>query len=98
MQNSEPIFDVSLNRLVRQPLLISFSGGRSSVFMVKWIMSNCKYDDYEKIVLFANIGKERVETLKFINECDRRWNFGTVWIEADVQPEKGVGTKHKIVT
>lgn len=99
MQNSEPILDVSLNRLVRQPiLLISFSGGRTSAFMTKWIMSNCKYDNYKKIVLFANTGKERVETLEFINECDRRWNFGTIWIEADVQAEKGVGTKHKIVT
>lgn len=99
MQNSEPILDVSLNRLVRQPiLLISFSGGRTSAFMTKYIMSNCKYDNYKKIVLFANTGKERVETLEFINECDRRWNFGTIWIEADVQPEKGVGTKHKIVT
>jgi len=90
--------EIIKNKLVRQPLLISFSGGRSSAFMVKWILSNCKYDNYEKIVLFANTGKERVETLEFINECDRRWNFGTVWIEADVQKEKGEGTKHKVVT
>ena len=98
MENSEPIICCQLEPLVRQPLLISFSGGRSSAFMVKWILSNCKYDDYEKIVLFANTGKEREETLAFINECDRRWNFGTIWIEADVQSEKGIGTKHKIVT
>lgn len=82
----------------KEILLISFSGGRTSAFMTKFILENCNYDKYEKIVLFANTGREREETLSFINRCDLEWGFNTVWIEADVQEEKGVGTKHRIVT
>lgn len=33
----------------------------------------------------------------FINECDKRWGLNVKWIEADVNPEKGIGTKYKLV-
>lgn len=62
-------------------LLISFSGGRTSAFMTKYILENVNYDKYNKIIVFMNTGKEREETYKFINDCDQNWNFKTVWIE-----------------
>ena len=78
-------------------LVISFSGGRTSAFMTKFIMEHKKYKDFNKIVVFANTGKEKEETLEFVNECDKSWGFNVVWVEADVIPEKGVGTNFKIV-
>lgn len=78
------------------PLLISFSGGRTSAFMTRFILT--RYPKRETYVVFANTGKERLETLDFINECDKRWCFKTIWVEAVVIPEKGKGTNHKVVT
>jgi hypothetical protein len=78
-------------------LVISFSGGRTSAFMTKFILEHKKYEDYNKIIVFANTGKEKEETLEFVNDCDKTWGFNVVWVEADVIPEKGVGTNFKIV-
>ncbi len=75
-------------------LLISFSGGRTSAFMTKYILDNWS-ENYNIIVVFANTGREFEQTLEFVNECDKRWNFNTVWIEAETNPiyKKGVSAK-----
>ena len=79
-------------------LVCTFSGGRTSAFMAKFLNTYDKYKDYDKLFLFANTGKEREETLKFIDRCDKEWNLNIVWLEAKVNPEKRKGTKHKIVS
>ena len=81
-----------------QPLLISFSGGRTSAFMCKLLLELPKYKDNEKLFLFANTGKENEETLKFVNECDKRFGLNLCWLEADVNFDKGKGTNYKIVS
>lgn len=75
---------------------ISFSGGRTSGFMTKWLLDN-RSDDYDFIVTFANTGLEDERTLEFVNNCDKYFNFNTVWLEADVQHGERKGTKFKIV-
>ncbi len=80
----------------KSKLLISFSGGRTSAYMTWWLLNNMQHK-YEMIVVFANTGREREETLQFVNKCDKELNFNTVWIEAWITPESGIGTKH-IVT
>ena len=79
-------------------ILISFSGGRTSGMMTYYLLNNPKYEHYKKIVLFANTGREREETLEFVRDCDEVLNFNTVWIEADISQEMGVGVKPKVVT
>jgi len=32
-------------------------------------------------VCFANTGKEREETLRFVHECETRWGVRVHWIE-----------------
>lgn len=59
-----------------KPLLISFSGGRTSAFMTRVLVDYLQ--DRERPVVFANTGKEREETLWFINECDKRWKLGVI--------------------
>jgi len=78
-------------------IVISFSGGRTSAYMTLFLLSSNKYKDYQKIIVFANTGKEREETLSFVNEFEKYIGMCIFWLEADVQPNKGEGTKHKLV-
>ena len=77
-------------------VLISFSGGRTSAFMTQWLIKN-KSDQYEFIVVFANTGKEREETLEFVQKCDEHFGLNVVWVEAITNPEHGKGVRAKVV-
>lgn len=79
-----------------KPLVIQFSGGRTSAFMTKFLFE--LWPDREKHVLFENTGKEDERTLEFVNECDKRWNLGVVWLEAVVHYDARKACTHKIVT
>jgi 3'-phosphoadenosine 5'-phosphosulfate sulfotransferase (PAPS reductase)/FAD synthetase len=65
--------------------------------MTWWLLRNMQHK-YEMVVVFANTGREREETLDFTNKCDINFGFNTVWVEAVVLPENRKGTVHKIVT
>lgn len=82
--------------MMKKKLLVSFRG-HTSAFMTKWCIDNLS-NQYEIVVVFANTGKEREETLQFVNECDKRFNFNTVWVEAVVNPEKRKATTFKVVS
>lgn len=58
--------------------VIQFSGGRTSAYMTKRLIDEGLTDT---IVCFQNTGKESLETLDFVNECDKRWNLNIVWLE-----------------
>lgn len=67
---------------IEGPAVISFSGGRTSGYMLWRILQahgGTLPDDVR--VLFANTGKERSETLDFVQECSERWNVPITWIE-----------------
>ena len=59
------------------PTLISFSGGRTSAYMLHRLLEQGQ----NVLALFANTGKERPETLDFVNECAVRWHAPVVWLE-----------------
>jgi 3'-phosphoadenosine 5'-phosphosulfate sulfotransferase (PAPS reductase)/FAD synthetase len=73
---------VSNPYLIAGPALISFSGGRTSAFMLHQIIQahGGKLPD-DVVVVFANTGKEREETLRFVHECETRWSVRVHWIE-----------------
>jgi 3'-phosphoadenosine 5'-phosphosulfate sulfotransferase (PAPS reductase)/FAD synthetase len=61
---------------------VSFSGGRSSAMMAKIMLENPDVFPREELLFtFANTGKEMPQTLDFVNECDKRWQLGMVWVE-----------------
>jgi len=73
------------------PALISFSGGRTSGFMLYQILQahNGKLpEDY--FVVFANTGKEVPETLDFINDVSEKWGVDIFWLELDIQNERPI--------
>lgn len=64
------------------PATISFSGGRTSAFLLYRIIKAHGGSLPEDIqVVFANTGKERPETLTFVQECAARWGVKIVWVE-----------------
>lgn len=82
---------------MKKKLVISFSGGRTSAYMTKMLLDSLDKSIYDIVVIFANTGKEREETLDFVHECDIRFGFDTIWIEAVINPAHGSGTRAKVV-
>jgi 3'-phosphoadenosine 5'-phosphosulfate sulfotransferase (PAPS reductase)/FAD synthetase len=68
--------------LIQGPALISFSGGRTSAFML-WniLQAHGGTLPADVVVAFANTGKEREETLRFVHECETRWGVRIHWLE-----------------
>lgn len=62
---------------MKNNLVISFSGGRTSAYMTKYLLDNYA-EKYNFYVVFANTGQEHEKTLEFINNCDKHFNFNTV--------------------
>lgn len=81
----------------KEKLLISFSGGETSAYMLYWILQNWK-NKYEIKIVFANTGYENEETLIFVEKCAEYFNCKVIWVESVVNPINGKGTTHKIVT
>lgn len=67
---------------IEGPALISFSGGRTSAYMLHEILRayDGKLPD-DVVVAFANTGKEREETLRFVHEVEIQWSVPVHWIE-----------------
>ena len=73
----------SVHRAMR-PAVISFSGGRTSGYMLKHIIDAHGGRLPEDIsVVFANTGMERPETLDFIDTCAQAWSIDLIWVELD---------------
>lgn len=68
--------------LIDSPALVSFSGGRTSAFMLhEMIQAHGGSLPADMYVCFANTGKEREETLRFVYECGSRWGVQVHWLE-----------------
>lgn len=80
---------------IDEPCLISFSGGRSSAYMLVQILEahggTLPLDHH---VVFCNTGKEREETLKFVYQCGRELGVEITWLELAAM-EKVDGKYHK---
>lgn len=64
--------------LIEGPALISFSGGRTSAYMLWQILGRGLRPHV--YVVFADTGKERPETYRFIRECERHWGVKVWWV------------------
>lgn len=79
-------------------LAISFSGGRTSAVMTKLLINTLRMDEtHEVIVTFANTGCEHPATLDFVRDCQVHFGWDVHWLEAVVNPKKGIGIRHREV-
>ena len=81
----------------KKTMLISFSGGETSAFMLFWLL-NHKKDEYEFIIVFANTGRENNETLDFVKRVGEFFKVEIIWVESVIGGRVDKGTHHKIVT
>lgn len=89
----------------KKKLLVSFSGGRTSAYMLWYIFNEWpEREEWDKVVVFANTGREDSATLDFVHECSWRWKIPVVWVEARHIDEngnrfspKGWKVKHQVV-
>lgn len=65
--------------LIEGPAVISFSGGRTSGYMLRQVLDVGLQPDVH--VLFANTGVEREETLRFVHEIEMRWDVPVYWVQ-----------------
>lgn len=67
---------------IEAPAVISFSGGRTSGYMLYKILEAHQFKLPKDIyVTFANTGKECEETLEFVNDCEKHWGVKIHWLE-----------------
>lgn len=68
--------------LIEGPACISFSGGRTSGYMLRRIIDahGGKLPD-DVLPIFANTGEEHPATLDFVQEVSQRWSVPIVWLE-----------------
>ena len=76
---------------IEGPALISFSGGRTSGYMLYQILKAHDFNLPDDIyVTFANTGKEAEQTLEFVRDCANNWGVKVHWLEhyfADERPK-----------
>jgi 3'-phosphoadenosine 5'-phosphosulfate sulfotransferase (PAPS reductase)/FAD synthetase len=64
------------------PALVSFSGGRTSAYMLwRILQAHGGTLPNDVRVTFANTGKEMPQTLDFVRDCGERWGVEIVWLE-----------------
>jgi len=78
---------------INEPAVISFSGGRSSAYMLYKTLEAFSQNGYPKLpknfkVVFANTGKEMPQTLDFVRDCGERWNVDITWVELEIIEKK----------
>jgi len=75
-------------------IFCSVSAGYSSVMMA--IMMSKWFPDHNIINVMANTSKERIESLEFMNKCDKHFGLNLKWIEAEFH-KNGIGVTPKVV-
>jgi len=80
---------------INSPTCISFSGGRTSAYMLHRVLETNGGLPAEAIVCFANTGKEDEATLEFVRGCANNWNVPIVWLE--YQPAEETADRWRLV-
>lgn len=74
---------------ILEPTCISFSGGRTSAYMLWRVLKENNGLPDDVVVCFANTGKEEEATLRFVDRCSKEWDVPIVWLEyADAEESK----------
>lgn len=78
------------------PQIVSFSGGRTSAYLVHLMEKRRKAGEDIRYV-FMDTGAEHPDTYKFIREVVTRWSIDLTCLRVDVNPELGKGNGYRIL-
>ena len=73
--------------LLDLPAVVSFSGGRTSGFMLRHILDAHGGQPEDLKVCFQNTGLEHAATYEFIREVGERWDVDIIWLEYALDAE-----------
>lgn len=85
---------MDFNKYKDRHIFCSFSGGKTSGYM-SYLLKNSGLENV--VYVFANTGQEREETLEFVEECDKRFDLGVVWVEPVVRHGVKKSSDFKVV-
>ena len=68
-----------LYKLPNNNVQITFSGGRTSAYMLYKILENNNGLPKNAVVTFANTGREKPQTLDFVHNCSEKWNVSITY-------------------
>ena len=68
-----------------EPTCISFSGGRTSAYLLWRVLESNNGLPEEAVVCFANTGKEDEATLQFVKDCQDNWGVPITWLEYQIE-------------
>lgn len=67
---------------IKEPTCISFSGGRTSAYMLYRVLQAHDMSlPEDAVVCFCNTGKEHEATLDFVRDVQEHWKVPIVWLE-----------------
>lgn len=69
------------------PTCISFSGGRTSAYMLWRVLQSNGGLPGDAVVCFANTGKEDEATLRFVQDCSEHWGVPITWLEYETNED-----------
>ena len=79
-------------------LVVNLSGGRSSAYLLQRILDAHGGGLPDRtVVLFANTGKERWETLDFVRDIERHWRVPIMWLEYVYRPNERPKHHYRLV-
>jgi 3'-phosphoadenosine 5'-phosphosulfate sulfotransferase (PAPS reductase)/FAD synthetase len=73
---------------ITEPTVISFSGGRTSAYLLWRVLQSNDGLPEDALVVFANTGKEEEATLQFVHDCEKNWGCEIHWLEFQVEDPK----------
>ena len=81
MESARSMVSLKKPYVIREPTVVSFSGGRSSAYMLHHVLDANDGLPDDSAVVFANTGKELPATLDFVRDCSINWGVDITWLE-----------------
>ena len=78
--------------------IVSFSGGRTSAYLVYLMEQKRKKENIEVEYVFMDTGAEHPKTYEFVRDCVKNFNIELTCLRGVFSQKKGVGVNYKVIS